>query len=59
MNCKGCKREAKMFWKDKAKTTGHSETFYRDLCYECYVAKYGTKPKSLHDLNEERKKQTP
>ena len=55
MHCKECGREARMFWKDKEKKNGHSETFHRDMCAECYEKKYGQKPKTLWEINQERK----
>lgn len=57
MNCKKCNREAKMFWTNKSKTNGHSETFHRDMCPECYEKEYGKKPLTLHQINEQRKKE--
>lgn len=55
MKCKNCGREAKMTWYNKEKTNGKSETFYRDMCPECYEKVYNKKPKTLHEINEERK----
>jgi len=48
-----------MFWKDKEKQNGHSETFYRDMCASCYELTYGKRPKSLWEINEDRKNSSP
>jgi len=59
MKCIKCNREAEMFWKDKEKQNGHSETFYRDMCASCYELTYGKRPKSLWEINEDRKNSSP
>lgn len=56
MTCKKCGREAKMFWTNKAKTNGHSETFHMNLCPECYENIYREKPLTLYQINEQRRK---
>ena len=56
MKCALCKREAIVIWKDKEQLNGRSETFYSNsegliVCIKCL----GHKPKTLTQLNEERK----
>jgi|ERR1043165_18367 hypothetical protein len=55
MRCRSCGVGAKMYWTDRDKRNGRSETFYRDMCYTCFVKATGREPKSLRQLNEERK----
>lgn len=54
--CELCGKNPKMFWKDKERKNGRSETFYTNkagqmVCIDCL----GYTPKTLHQLNEERK----
>ena len=60
MKCENCNREAKMFWKDKSHLNGHSETFWtapdgKQVCIDCLIELTGRYPKTLQELNNERK----
>lgn len=56
MKCEKCGRRPRMYWRDYAKTTGHSEPFYtnnkgQQVCINCC----DITPQSLIELNEKRK----
>ena len=63
MKCGNCNREAKMFWKDKEHLNGSSETFWtapdgQTVCIDCLIKLTGRYPKTLQELNNERKQKT-
>ena len=56
--CPQCKRDMNFCWKDKAETSGISETRYgaNEVCFECMTKQLGREPKSLQMLKKEANK---
>lgn len=62
MKCEICKKEAKMYWKDKERKNGKSEIFYtnkagQSVCIHCLTDEEVNNFRGLHELNEQRKNQ--
>ena len=60
--CPTCKRPRLWYWNDKNEKSGHSESYHGFVgengeCADCYKKRHGKRPKTLHELNEERKNQ--
>jgi len=55
MQCRECKRCAKMYWYDADEQNGRSESFHEYMCCDCYTRIHGNRPKTLQELNDERK----
>lgn len=54
--CKICGKPFLFFWYDKEEKNGQSETAYRYCHKSCLEKQTGKKCKTLHEINEERKK---
>jgi len=55
--CSQCNKPFEFYWYDAEELNGFSEQRYgfNEICYECATLNHGCPPRSLQQLNDERK----